>query len=155
MCIRDSINSNKAVDFEPGDVIWMPLYADDQKVYTVDGAVENGQDEVAATTITLNVAEQGQAKVGEVEVDKNGTVLPFSYTDELNKVVYYYDMVKPGNKDGWRYVELKRDVYKRQDAGRGIEGLADVCKPYRASAQPCRNASGICCPAAGIIPVQN
>ena len=26
------INSNKAVDFEPGDVIWMPLYADNQKV---------------------------------------------------------------------------------------------------------------------------
>ena len=117
------INSNKAVDFEPGDVIWMPLYADNQKVYTVDGAVENGQDEVAATTITLNVAEQGQAKVGEVEVDKNGTVLPFSYTDELNKVVYYYNMVKPGNKDGWRYVELKSGDFTTYANGRQASGV--------------------------------
>ena len=27
-----SINDNETVNFEPGDVIWMPLYADDQKV---------------------------------------------------------------------------------------------------------------------------
>ena len=27
-----AINDNEAVTFEPGDVIWMPLYADDQKV---------------------------------------------------------------------------------------------------------------------------
>ena len=125
------INSNKAVDFEPGDVIWMPLYADNQKVYTVDGAVENGQDEVAATTITLNVAEQGQAKVGEVEVDKNGTVLPFSYTDELNKVVYYYNMVKPGNKDGWRYVELKSGDFTTYANGRQASG-ADLYEKVEA-----------------------
>ena len=116
------INSNKAVDFEPGDVIWMPLYAEDQKVYTVDGAVENGQDEVAATTITLNVAEEGHAKAGEVEVDKDGTVRPFSYTDELNKVVYYYNMVKPGNKDGWRYVELKSGDFTTYANGRQASG---------------------------------
>ena len=125
------INSNKAVDFEPGDVIWMPLYAEDQKVYTVDGAVENGQDEVAATTITLNVAEEGQAKVGEVEVDKNGTVLPFSYTDELNKVVYYYNTVKPDNKDGWRYVELKSGDFTTYANGRQASG-ADLYEKVEA-----------------------
>ena len=29
-----AINDNEAVNFEPGDVIWMPLYADDQVEYT-------------------------------------------------------------------------------------------------------------------------
>ena len=125
------INSNKAVDFEPGDVIWMPLYAEDQKVYTVDGAVENGQDEVAATTITLNVAEKDHAKAGEVEVDEDGTVLPFSYTDELNKVVYYYNMVKPGNKDGWRYVELKSGDFTTYANGRQASG-ADLYEKVEA-----------------------
>ena len=40
------INSNKAVDFEPGDVIWMPLYADDQLSYDADWG--EGKDEVEA-----------------------------------------------------------------------------------------------------------
>ena len=31
-----AINDNEAVNFEPGDVIWMPLYADDQLVYDAD-----------------------------------------------------------------------------------------------------------------------
>ena len=30
------LNDNEAVDFEPGDVIWMPLYADDQLSYDAD-----------------------------------------------------------------------------------------------------------------------
>ena len=30
------LNDSEAVDFEPGDVIWMPLYADDQLVYDAD-----------------------------------------------------------------------------------------------------------------------
>lgn len=32
-----NLNGNKAVNFEPGDVIWMPLYANNQKVYSVAG----------------------------------------------------------------------------------------------------------------------
>ena len=38
------LNDNEAVDFEPGDVIWMPLYADDQIDYTAD--FTEGKDEV-------------------------------------------------------------------------------------------------------------
>lgn len=30
------LNDNESVNFEPGDVIWMPLYADDQLVYDAD-----------------------------------------------------------------------------------------------------------------------
>ena len=41
-----AINDNEAVNFEPGDVIWMPLYADDQLAYTAD--YTEGEDEVAA-----------------------------------------------------------------------------------------------------------
>ena len=32
-----AINDKEYVDFEPGDVIWMPLYANNQKVYSVAG----------------------------------------------------------------------------------------------------------------------
>lgn len=39
-----ALNDSEAVDFEPGDVIWMPLYADDQKEYTADWTV--GKDKV-------------------------------------------------------------------------------------------------------------
>ena len=41
-----SINDNETVNFEPGDVIWMPLYADDQKVY--DAKYTEGTDDVDA-----------------------------------------------------------------------------------------------------------
>ena len=43
------LNDNEAVDFEPGDVIWMPLYADDQYVWhnTYEKG-EDGQDAVSS-----------------------------------------------------------------------------------------------------------
>ena len=40
------LNDNETVNFEPGDVIWMPLYADNQLAYTAD--YTEGKDEVAA-----------------------------------------------------------------------------------------------------------
>ena len=42
------LNDNESVNFEPGDVIWMPLYADDQKVY--DAGWSEGTDDVAEVT---------------------------------------------------------------------------------------------------------
>ena len=42
------LNDNEAVDFEPGDVIWMPLYADDQLVYDADWT--EGTSEVDAVS---------------------------------------------------------------------------------------------------------
>lgn len=47
------LNDNETVDFEPGDVIWMPLYADDQVVYEstyVEG--EDALDEVTSVKVT-------------------------------------------------------------------------------------------------------
>lgn len=43
-----AINDNETVNFEPGDVIWMPLYAEDQKVY--DAGWSEGTDEVASVS---------------------------------------------------------------------------------------------------------
>lgn len=43
-----SLNSSEAVDFQPGDVIWMPLYAEDQKQY--DYIYTEGDESVAAAS---------------------------------------------------------------------------------------------------------
>ena len=43
-----ALNDSESVNFEPGDVIWMPLYADDQKVY--DAGWSEGTDDVAEVT---------------------------------------------------------------------------------------------------------
>ena len=42
------LTDNKNVDFEPGDVIWMPLYADDQLVYDAD--YKPGSDAIDAVS---------------------------------------------------------------------------------------------------------
>ena len=42
------LNDNENVNFEPGDVIWMPLYADDQKVY--DAEYNKGEEDVDAVS---------------------------------------------------------------------------------------------------------
>ena len=47
-----ALNDNESVDFEPGDVIWMPLYADDQVIY--DSYYEAGtsdKDQVSSVQI--------------------------------------------------------------------------------------------------------
>ena len=40
------LNDNESVNFEPGDVIWMPLYADHQKVY--ETSLTEGKDDIDA-----------------------------------------------------------------------------------------------------------
>ena len=58
------LNDSEAVDFEPGDVIWMPLYADDQLVYDAD--YNMGTDDVEAVNrVTLaddNFSTKDQTK---------------------------------------------------------------------------------------------
>ena len=47
-----ALNDSESVDFEPGDVIWMPLYAENQKVYDAEYEVgEDGEDEVTSVKI--------------------------------------------------------------------------------------------------------
>ena len=47
------LNDSEAVDFEPGDVIWMPLYAEDQKVYDAEWTEGTDGDE-AISAIKLD-----------------------------------------------------------------------------------------------------
>ena len=64
------LTDNKNVDFEPGDVIWMPLYADHQKVYKT--SLTEGEDDIDA---------QEEHKVAEASV-------------KTNDKWYYYDTGK-------------------------------------------------------------
>ena len=108
------LNGKTRVDFQPGDVIWMPLYADDQLSYTVDG-YNKGQSEVAASTVTLDGVEVA-SKDGEIEIDSNSKVKAFNWVDNQNKVVYYYtgsdtavEKTQIGTykaADGWRFAQL-------------------------------------------------
>ena len=61
-----AINDNEAVNFEPGDVIWMPLYADDQLSYTAD--YTEGKDEVAAIS-NIKLADSDFATTTTVKKD--------------------------------------------------------------------------------------
>lgn len=48
-----ALNDSESVDFEPGDVIWMPLYAKDQKVYDAEWTEGTDGDE-AISAIKLD-----------------------------------------------------------------------------------------------------
>ena len=62
------LNDNEAVNFEPGDVIWMPLYADDQVKY--DYIYNEGDDELDAVTgVKVNVVD---VQLSEKTYWKNG-----------------------------------------------------------------------------------
>ena len=68
------LNDSESVNFEPGDVIWMPLYADDQLSYDADWG--EGKDEVEA----INAIELDEKQfdvegdtVLKVYKDANGT----------------------------------------------------------------------------------
>ena len=66
------LNDNEAVDFEPGDVIWMPLYADDQYAYDAD--YKEGTDDLDAVS---------NIKLG-ADYFNEGSV------EETSTKVYYY-----------------------------------------------------------------
>ena len=64
------LNDSESVNFEPGDVIWMPLYADDQLSYDADWG--EGKDEVEAiNTIELADSQFSKAADEKLEVKKN------------------------------------------------------------------------------------
>ena len=83
------LNDNESVDFEPGDVIWMPLYADDQLSYDADwtegkediDAIKNIKlDDVVYNTTVVNSEEkyyygQDGKWYTHVEVDTSKNVL--------------------------------------------------------------------------------
>mgnify|MGYP001096969108 FL=1 len=69
-----ALNDSESVDFEPGDVIWMPLYADDQLSYDADWG--EGKDEVEAiNTIELADSQFSKAADEKLDVKKNGDAI--------------------------------------------------------------------------------
>jgi len=93
-----AINDNETVNFEPGDVIWMPLYADDQKVYDADWT--EGTDEIEAvsnvklTKNVFNTAVENSAEEywlsGKTWYTKDGhTALTKEQIKELNDAGFY------------------------------------------------------------------
>ena len=92
-----AINDNETVDFQPGDVIWMPLYADDQLIYdagwseAVDGeeAVSNvkvGNYNVEAPVDLLYEVLDGKATWWQK--DAGGTYTVPADIDELKEAGY-------------------------------------------------------------------
>ncbi len=106
------LNDNEAVDFEPGDVIWMPLFAENQPVY--DAEYEVGSDEVEAVSsvkvaanITVDVKNGMYAYVKD-GIMYNGQDQPYNpgpdyyltnqkaYTTPNKEQCYYLAEVKVG-----------------------------------------------------------
>ena len=121
------LNDNESVDFEPGDVIWMPLYADDQLSYDADwtegkediDAIKNIKlDDVVYNTTVVNSEEdyyygQDGKWYTHVEVDTSKNVL---MTRDEQKDLEAAGFHAPSNpKNGWNYWE--KDVVNSIDSG--------------------------------------
>ena len=93
------LNDSEAVDFEPGDVIWMPLYADDQLVYDAD-------------------YNKGTSDVEEVN---RITLADDNYTtkDETKQYSWWGD---PTHNEGWYEVGTTNRLTSEQIADLKAEG---------------------------------
>lgn len=121
------LNDNESVDFEPGDVIWMPLYADDQLSYDADwtegkediDAIKNIKlDDVVYNTTVVNSEEdyyygQDGKWYTHVEVDTSKNVL---MTRDEQKDLEAAGFHAPSNPiNDWQYWE--KDVVNSIDSG--------------------------------------
>ena len=108
------LNDNESVDFEPGDVIWMPLYADDQLSYDADwtegkediDAIKNIKldDVVYNTTVVNSEEEYYYGRDGKwythVEVDTSKNVLMTRDEQKDLEAAGFHAPSKPTN--GWQ-----------------------------------------------------
>lgn len=68
------LNDNESVNFEPGDVIWMPLYADDQLSYDADwGEAKDEVEAINAIELDEKQFDVESDTVLKVYKDANGT----------------------------------------------------------------------------------
>ncbi len=121
------LNDNEAVDFEPGDVIWMPLYADDQLSYDADwtegkediDAIKNIKlDDVVYNTTTVDSEEQYYHGLDgkwytHVENDTSKNVLMTRDEQKKLEAAGFHAPTNP--KNGWQYWE--KDVVNSIDSG--------------------------------------
>ena len=120
------LTDNKNVDFEPGDVIWMPLYADHQKVY--ETSLTEGKDDIDA---------QEQHKVAEASVDTNEkwcyyAVGDKNYDSSFNEIKGNPTMAQ--DFEEWLYVgEETITVNKKEvEAKKYIAAKLNVPEDYKA-----------------------
>ena len=71
------LNDSESVDFQPGDVIWMPLFANDQTVYSHEykEGTESTDDKTVKADVKVNVADGGKVWQNEGKTawyDNNG-----------------------------------------------------------------------------------
>ena len=104
------LNDSEAVNFEPGDVIWMPLYADNQKVY--DAEYNRGEDDVDAVTA--------------VRVDADITVKVLDGTSVYKKDGKYYDGNDAKYNMPENYVLSDTATGSNSKAGHKLYKLAEV-----------------------------
>ena len=121
------LNDNESVDFEPGDVIWMPLYADDQLSYDADwtegkediDAIKNIKldDVVYNTTVVNSEEEYYYGRDGKwythVEVDTSKNVLMTRDEQKDLEAAGFHAPSNPSN--GWQNWE--KDVVNSIDSG--------------------------------------
>ena len=120
------LTDNKNVDFEPGDVIWMPLYADHQKVY--ETSLTEGKDDIDA---------QEQHKVAEASVTTNEKWCYYAVGDKNYNSSFDEIKGNPPMAEGfkeWLYVgEETITVNKKEvEAKKYIASKLNVPKDYKA-----------------------
>ena len=120
------LTDNKNVDFEPGDVIWMPLYADHQKVY--ETSLTEGKDDIDA---------QEQHKVAEASVDTKEkwcyyAVGDKNYNSSFNEIKGNPPMAE-GFKE-WLYVGEETITVNKEEvkAKKYIASKLNVPEDYKA-----------------------
>ena len=102
------LNDSESVNFEPGDVIWMPLYADNQIVW--DSTVVDGTDDKeAATNVKLDAT---------ITVAHNDTWTEDDYAAKKNTLASNQYAVKSGNQYIIRSVDITNKTLPTAYAGR-------------------------------------
>ena len=120
------LTDNKNVDFEPGDVIWMPLYADHQKVY--ETSLTEGKDDIDA---------QEQHKVAEASVDTNEKWCYYAVGDKNYNSSFDEIKGNPLMADGfkeWLYVGEETITVNKEEvkAKKYIASKLNVPEDYKA-----------------------
>ena len=122
------LNDSESVNFEPGDVIWMPLYADNQKEY--DAEYNKGEADVDAVTavrlenvdITVTEAADSWKAYKDGKVWKNSRDEVMKDFDETNKVFTKLEGEKStAGKQLYTYTEVKVS-YDVKDLPSAYEG---------------------------------
>lgn len=116
-----ALNESQAVDFQPGDVIWMPLYAKDQKTYV--SAVTEGEKGTAAKEEHIGLTF---TKVEENWYlwENDGKYYSSSFDDEVevkDGICNDHLVKKTGevtNKDGKLYVKYQGYVVDTNEVAR-------------------------------------